>query len=114
MRIVVGTNNTTGKPFSGLEYLFQSIADILSTPLGSRVMLRDYGSRLYALVDAPVNQYSLVDLYQASVEAIRKWQPDFTISSVKVQAAGQGTVTLAVSGVYTPNGQIVTVEGVVI
>ena len=77
-------------------------------------MLRDYGSRLFQLIDAPVNQYSIIDLYVASVEAIRKWQPDFTVASVKVQAAGQGTVTLAIAGVWTPNGQAVLIDGIVI
>lgn len=111
---MVGTNNTTGKALSGLEYLFQSIVDILSTPLGSRVMLRDYGSRIFALIDTPVNQYSIIDIYQASVEAIRKWQPDFSLSTVKIEDATKGSVTLSVSGVHIPTGQIVTIDGIVI
>lgn len=77
-------------------------------------MLRDYGSRLFQLVDTPINQFSLVDLYQASVEALVKWQPDFTVASVSVLSQSQGCVTLGLKGVYTPTGQPVTVNGVVI
>ena len=33
-------NRTTGTAISGLEHLRQSVGDILSTPIGSRVMRR--------------------------------------------------------------------------
>lgn len=111
---MVGTNSSTGKALSGLDYLFQSIADILSTPLGSRVMLRDYGSRLFDLIDTPVNAFSLIDIYQATVEALRKWQPDFKVANVSVLSSDAGSVTLSLNGVYTPTGLPVTISGIVI
>lgn len=39
-----GMNSETGKTISGIEHLKQSIVDILTTPVGTRVMRRDYGS----------------------------------------------------------------------
>lgn len=42
-----GMNDRTGKHNDGFEYLKQRIRDILSTPLGSRVMRRHYGSELF-------------------------------------------------------------------
>ncbi|WP_375666036.1 MULTISPECIES: GPW/gp25 family protein, partial [unclassified Bartonella] len=50
-----GMDRTTGKPLTGIDHLRQSILDILSTRIGSRVMRRDYGSRVAELIDAPVN-----------------------------------------------------------
>jgi hypothetical protein len=41
----------TRKALEGIDHLKQSIIDILTTPIGSRVMRRDYGSRLFELVD---------------------------------------------------------------
>ena len=49
-----GMNDRTGKHNDGFEYLKQRIRDILSTPLGSRVMRRNYGSeRLKELITRP-------------------------------------------------------------
>ena len=36
-----GVNSRTGKRLSGSDHLRQSVSDILSTPLGSRVLVRD-------------------------------------------------------------------------
>ena len=52
---MLGMNAHTGQSLSGLDHLRQSIADILSTPLNTRVMRRDYGSRLPELIDQPIN-----------------------------------------------------------
>ena len=54
--MTTGMNSQTGKRLSGMDHLRQSIIDILTTPIGSRVMRPGYGSRLFELVDAPVNQ----------------------------------------------------------
>lgn len=48
-----GVNNRTGKRLSGADHLRQSVSDILTTPVGSRVLVRDYGSDLFSLVDNP-------------------------------------------------------------
>jgi phage baseplate assembly protein W len=41
---MIGTNATSRKPLAGIEHLRQSIRDILTTPIGSRIMRRDFGS----------------------------------------------------------------------
>ena len=48
---MIGMSAVTGKPLEGLDHLRQSIADILSTPIGTRVGRREYGSLLAELVD---------------------------------------------------------------
>ncbi len=37
-----GMSAETGKALEGLEHLKQSITDILTTPIGSRIMRREY------------------------------------------------------------------------
>ena len=40
----LGMNRRDGLTVTDLEHISQSIGDILRTPVGSRVMRRDYGS----------------------------------------------------------------------
>ncbi|MGL5293614.1 MAG: GPW/gp25 family protein, partial [Aeromonas sp.] len=44
-----GMNATTGRTISSTDHIIQSVRDILITPVGSRVMRRDYGSELFYL-----------------------------------------------------------------
>ena len=107
-----GTSATTGKRMDGIEHLRQSIRDILTTPIGSRVMRRDYGSRLMALIDAPMNRATLLDIYAATAEAISKWEPRFQVSNVSASSAEPGAVVLVLTGQYLPEGRAVTLDGI--
>jgi len=107
-------SSETGKALSGLDHLKQSIRDVLTTPLGSRVMLRDYGSRLFELVDAPMNRATIVEIYVATIEAIRKWEPRVEITRVIAEAIEPGKITIALEGVYLPTGTALTLDGMVV
>lgn len=109
----VGMTRDTGKALSGLDHLWQSVADILGTPIGTRVMRRDYGSRLFDLLDQPVNPELTVEIYAAIAEALDKWEPRFRLVWVKVVAIATSTVTVDLRGVYIPDGSEITLEGVV-
>lgn len=109
-----GTNALTGQSLSGIDHLRQSITDILTTPLGSRVMRRDYGSRLFSLIDAPMNRGTLADIYAASVEALARWEPRIQVTQVKASSAEPGRVTLDVTGNYLPDGKAITLQGIIV
>lgn len=99
---MAGMSRTTGKPLDGIEHLRQSIADILGTPLGSRVMRRDYGSQLPDLIDMPDNGATRVRLYAATAGALMKWEPRLRLSRVRLFSGTRpGQVVLDVEGVYT-------------
>ena len=51
---MIGLAATTGRTITGAAHLAQSIADVLTTPIGSRVMRREYGSLLPDLIDDPL------------------------------------------------------------
>ena len=72
---MAGMSRTIGDALGGFDHLRQSIADILSTPLGTRVHRRDYGSRLPRLVDRPINQSLVADMVAACAEALDRWEP---------------------------------------
>ena len=80
----MGMNAETGRDLSGLDHLKQSIADILNTPIGSRIMRRDYGSRLFELIDAPINRSTVVDIVAETAEALMKWEDRLVVSAVDV------------------------------
>lgn len=111
---MIGIDATSGKSLDGIAHLRQSVRDILTTPLGSRVMLREYGSRLFQLVDAPINRSTLLEIYTASIEALERWEPRLRVTSVTASAASAGSVTLDVVGVYLPDGVEVTLDGIVV
>lgn len=109
-----GINSLTGKRLDGIEHLRQSIQDILTTPIGSRVMRRDYGSRLFELIDAPLNRNTLLDIYAATAEAIKRWEPRFQLLSCKAVSAERGRVELELVGKYLIDGQTIKLSGIVI
>lgn len=109
-----GTNANDGTRLSGIEHLRQSLRDILTTPIGTRVMRRDYGSKLPRLVDAPMNRATLMDIYAATAEAIRRWETRFQLVQVVASSAEPGRVVLDLTGLYLPDGQLVTFDGIVV
>lgn len=84
-----GTNAKTGKPLTGFAHLKQSINDVLSTPLGTRVIRRDYGSKLFDLIDKPLSSATRLDIIAATAEALSKWEPRYTLEKVDVSVANQ-------------------------
>jgi len=107
-----GTDATTGKEISGKDHLRQSVRDILTTPIGSRALRREYGSQLYELIDAPLNRSTVMDLIAATADALQRWEPRFKLTSVQVASSRPGAVTLDLTGVYLPDGQVVTLDGI--
>jgi len=108
-----GMDARTGKPLAGIRHLRQSIHNILTTPLGSRVMRRDYGSNLFELIDQPLTQSTLMDIYAATAQALRRWEPRFRLTRVQAfRAPESGKVLLELDGIYLPDGQEIKLEGI--
>ena len=90
-------DSTTGRHIAGVEHLKQSIADIITTPLGSRLQRRTYGSLLPGLIDQPDNARTRLRCYAAIASALMNWEPRLRVTRVGMQsgaAPGQATVTL--------------------
>lgn len=98
---MIGTDATTGKAIDGLAHLRQSIADILTTPIGSRVMRRTYGSLLMQLIDQPFTGATAVRLYASVAEALMRWEPRIRLTRVGLAGPAEGEFTLTVDAVRT-------------
>jgi phage baseplate assembly protein W len=108
---MLGINAQTGQPLAGIDHLRQSIRDILPTRIGTRVMRRDYGSRLPALVDNPMTPRLAMDLYSATADALARWEPRFKLTRVRIASATVGQVVLDLEGVYLPDGKVAVLTG---
>ena len=108
-----GMNNSTGKALDGVQHLKQSISDILTTPIGSRIMQRDYGSTLFELVDRPTSPGFALDVYAATAEALLKWEPRFRLDRIRVVPVQNG-VFLDLDGVLIEDGQTITISEVLV
>lgn len=93
-----GIGRDTGRRLTDRAHLAQSITDILSTPKGTRVMRRDYGSDLPALIDAPINGETVVDLFMATAEALDAWEPRYRLRRVEISEARAGHMHLRLTG----------------
>lgn len=109
-----GMNSKTGKELEGIEHLKQSIVDILTTPINSRIMRRDYGSRLLELVDHPVNRDFTLEVYAATAEALEKFEKRFKLEKVKITEIKEGKVTLSLEGKYLENNENILLKEIVI
>lgn len=89
-----GMNRQTGRQIEGDAHLAQSIHNILTTPKGTTVMLRDYGSDLPAVIDQPLNGETMIDVYQATAEALALWEPRIDLARVQVVSAKAGYAEL--------------------
>lgn len=90
-------NRTTGGTISPQDHIRQSVADILTTRLGSRVMRREYGSQLVDLIDQPGNRNTLLLAYAAIAMSLVRWEPRIRLSRIQLSAAtmaGQYELTL--------------------
>lgn len=88
-------NRYTGRPIDMLAHVKQSIIDIITTPLGSRVMRRDYGSRVFEYVDAPTNAKYNADIYQAIAVALRRWEPRVAVKKITLSKPKPGMVIIS-------------------
>ena len=109
-----GMNKYTGKRLQGIDHLKQSILDILTTPVGSRVMRRDYGSRIFELVDNPMVDDFAIELFAATAEALAKWEHRLRLERVQIKHIGKGQVTLLLWGFYLPEGKPITLDGIIV
>ena len=92
-----GMNRLTGKLIDDeADHIRQSIGDILTTPIGSRIKRRDYGSLLPSLIDQPGNAANRLRLMAATIMAIIKWEPRVSVqsASIALDITGKATVTL--------------------
>lgn len=87
----IGMNAATGRAVGGTEHLAQSIGDILSTRIGTRVERRDYGSNVPDYIDAPMTNVQRTRMYGAAAAALLRWEPRLKLARIQLLADTAGT-----------------------
>ncbi|MDR6163059.1 GPW/gp25 family protein [Pseudomonas fluorescens] len=99
-------NRETGAALDLVEHIAQSITDILTTRIGTRVMRREYGSLLPELVDQPFNDFTRLQVYAATVMALMRWETRISLSRIQFIGANvQGQAALEFEGTIVDNNQ---------
>lgn len=96
---MIGMDARAGSFADDDAHLRQSIADILTTPIGSRIQRRDYGSLLPELIDQPFNDATRLRLYGATATALMRWEPRLRLSRITLsRGQAPGTFVLDLDG----------------
>lgn len=100
---MIGMNHTTGVTLEGAPHLNQSIGRLLSTPLGSRIARREYGSELFDLVAAPSNAATRLRMFAAVATALMRWEPRLKLERIgcTLDPAAPGTLVIEIEGITT-------------
>ena len=102
----LGMNSHTGLSISEADHIRQSVRDILVTPVGSRVMRREYGSLLSALIDQPQTPALRLQIMAACYSAIQKWEPRVTLSTITFERGeADGALYVDITGTRTNSNQ---------
>ena len=88
-----------------IDQIRQSIQDILTTPIGTRIMRREYGSLLPQLIDSPFNEITLLQLYAATATALLQWEDRISIEFISIDPIDQGKFILDLSLIKLDNNQ---------
>lgn len=92
-------NRHNGGSMTRREHISQSITDILTTRIGTRVMRREYGSLVPDLIDEPFNDVTRLRVYAATTMAVMRWEPRIRLSHVQMNGADlKGACTLDLEG----------------
>ena len=92
----------TGRPIAGADHLLQSIDDILSTPLGTRIGRRDYGSLVPEQLDQPNNDLGRLRVIAAAALALMRQEGRARVRRITLSAgAAAHAAVLTITGTRT-------------
>lgn len=74
---------------TGMDRIKESVLQILNTPIGSRVMRRDFGSRLHELPFEVLDETTVSLVNHFIVDALVKWEKRITVVGVLVSLDNQ-------------------------
>ncbi|EDV0343373.1 GPW/gp25 family protein [Atlantibacter hermannii] len=109
MMMYMGMNQRTGEAITDIDHIRQSVRDILTTPVGSRIYRREYGSLFLSLIDDPTNPATKLRVMAATYSAINRWEPRIRLDSVTLETTMDGEMVVELSG-YRDDGSAVSLS----
>lgn len=80
-------NRHNGGAITTAEHISQSVGDIVTTRLGTRLMRRDYGSQLIDLLDQPGNKTTALLCFAAIAISLMRWEPRIRVGRIQLTGA---------------------------
>lgn len=100
-----GMSRETGHTIADTDHIRQSVSDILRTPVGTRVMRRDYGSLLLSLIDQPQSDALTLQIMSVCYMALLKWEQRISISALTVERQFDGQMIVELTGETKDTGE---------
>lgn len=102
-----GMDRETGRLLQDWDHCAQSIAVILTTRVGWRLMRRRFGAKVADLQDRNPEPAVLLAIFAAIAAALRAWEPGFRLRRiVPLQLTADGTARFELAGDYYPRGHL--------
>ncbi|AVS66642.1 hypothetical protein C8245_13985 [Paracidovorax avenae] len=92
-------DRSTGRAIGTAAHIRQSVAVILTTPIGRRIMREEFGSLLPELSDQPDNPATEIRLFAAAAGAIMRWEPRLRVMRVSTSRPALGAAYLTIDAV---------------
>lgn len=93
----IGMHRATGAPLTDeLADIVQSVQTIITTPVGSRIRRRAFGSRLFDLIDSPATPAGSLRVIAAAADAVERWESRVRVLRGTLSPGFDGRATLSV------------------
>ncbi len=89
----------TGLPISENEHIIQSLFDIATTEVGTRVMRRNYGSILIPSIDAPLNAITRMQIASSLTLAFAQFEPRAEVRAIQLTADREGRTEILIDAI---------------
>lgn len=103
-------DRNTGLSISENEHIIQSLLDIATTAIGTRVMRREYGTILVPKVDAPMNAEYRMLLMSSLTMAFSQYEPRIEIRRINLKIKNPGHPKVEIEAVKKRTGEVLTVN----
>lgn len=102
----LGMNQQNGTRLTELDHVRQSVRDILVTPVGSRLMRREYGSLIPDLIDEAQNPATRLRVMAATYGALCRWEPRIRLTTINIASASDGSMVVDLTGSRADGGLV--------
>jgi len=87
------------------QHIHQSINNIIITPIGTRLTMRDYGSLVPELLDQALSKGLTLQLQAAIVMALTQWEHRISLKSVSIGSETEAGAIAIITGTLIDSGQ---------
>lgn len=105
-----GLDFETLRPIDNLDHALQSVWVILTTPIGTRVMRRQFGCGAIGLLGRALTPRTVAAWKQLVATAIDLWEPRFRVRRVELLASAEelrrGSARLSLNMDYRPRAHL--------